>query len=331
MHVSRRSRRTWIIVVAAVVVLVVGAGGAAALYLGSLAQRFDSGTEKIVEAFPEETLRPPEPTGPAASAQNILLLGSDLRGDIDSIDDIAGQRSDTMMVAHVSADRQNVTVMSIMRDSWVDIPGHGEAKINAALSYGGVPLAVQVVETLIGARIDHIAIVDFESFKGLTDAVGGVDVDNPKTFESTHLSGHTFPQGVVHMNGEEALAFARERYAFADGDYQRVRNQQIFMKAVISKVLSADTALNPGRLSEVIDAVAPYLTVDAGLTSGYAAQLGFELREVRQDDISFFTVPTLGTGTSADGQSIVLLDEAGIAEVQAAFRDDTLAALTAAQ
>ena len=233
------------------------------------------------------------------------------------------------MVVHVSADRQNVTVMSIMRDSWVDIPGHGEAKVNAALAYGGVPLAVQTVESLIGSRIDHVAIVDFESFKGLTDAVGGVDVDNPIGFESSHLKGHTFPQGVVHMNGDEALAFTRERYAYSDGDYQRVRNQQLVVKALISKVLSADTALNPGRLTEVIGAVAPYLTVDAGLTSGYAAGLGLEMRDVRAGDITFFTAPTLGTGTSDDGQSIVVLDEAGLAEVQAAFRDDTLAAFAA--
>lgn len=321
---SRRSRRSWLIALSVIGVLVLVLVGGAAVFLSSLAQQFDQGTEKIVDAFPDESVRVPEATGAAAAAQNILLLGTDSRGGLESIDDAEGNRSDSMMVAHIPADRSGVTVMSIMRDSWVDIPGHGAAKVNAALSLGGVPLAVQTVESIIGARIDHVAIVDFEGFIGLTEALGGVTVENSIGFESSHMPGTTFPQGPINLDGKQALAFTRERYAFADGDYQRVRNQQAFIVAILDKLLSADTALNPGRVSEVIGAVAPYLKVDSEFTSGYAGGLAVEMRGVRKADVDFFTIPTLGTGTSDDGQSIVVLDEAKLAQLREAFANDTL-------
>lgn len=320
----KRRRRGLKITLGILGVILLGAVATGVIWAVSVASQFDNGTEKIEQAFPDESLRPAAPTGEAAAAQNILLLGSDTRGTADDIDDLEGQRSDTMMVVHVPADRQNVTVMSIMRDSWVDIPGHGEAKVNAALSYGGVPLAVQTVETIIGARIDHVAIIDFEGFKGLTDALGGVDVNNPIAFESSHIPGHVFDEGVIHLNGDEGLAFTRERYAFSDGDYQRVRNQQAYLRAVINTFLSRETLTNPARIGESVGAIAPFLTVDRELTSTYAGGLGLELRDVRGDDIAFFTLPTTGTGTSADGQSIVLLDEAKLPEVQAAFQGDTV-------
>src|SRR5699024_3687054 len=171
--------------------------------------------ETIDSAFPEESLRPEvsEPAeGEEDPAVNILLLGSDSRADTSTpiLDDL-GSRSDTIMVAHIPSDRSGVQIMSIMRDSWVEIPGHGHAKINAAMAYGGVPLIVQTVEGLIDQRIDHIAVADFNGFKNLTEAVGGVEVNNPRDFTvgDTH-----FAQGNITLDGDEALQFVRERYAF---------------------------------------------------------------------------------------------------------------------
>jgi LCP family protein required for cell wall assembly len=274
--------------------------------------------------FPDEASRPAAPAD-AAGGQNILLLGSDTRGANDgSIADLTGQRSDTIMVVHVPANRENIFVMSIMRDSWLEIPGRGEAKINAAMSYGGVPLAVQTVEGLLGARIDHVAIVDFTGFKGITDALGGVDIDNPIGFDSSHLKGHYFTEGIQRLNGAEALAFVRERYAFSDGDFQRARNQQAFIKAVLGKSLTAETLTNPARISGLVGAIAPYLAVDDGLNSAYVAGLAVELRDVRVGDVTFFTLPTTGTGTSPDGQSIVVIDQERLKAVQQGFQTDTL-------
>src|SRR5699024_10515830 len=159
--------------------------------------------ETIEQAFPEETLRP-EVTKPVEGqddpAVNILLLGSDSRANTSTpvLDDL-GNRADTIMVAHIPSDRSGVQIMSIMRDSWLEIPGHGEAKINAAMAYGGVPLMVQTVEGLIDQRIDHVAVIDFNGFQNMTDSLGGVEVNNPRAFS---YDGVQFAQGPITLNGE---------------------------------------------------------------------------------------------------------------------------------
>lgn len=310
--------RNTLISIAVLVVLLIAA---VTVFATTVSASFSSNAKTMDEVFPEDAARPPVSIGDAASAQNILLLGSDARGTVDSLDDAAGERSDTMMIAHIPASRDHVYVMSIMRDSWVEIPGHGDHKINAALALGGVPLVVQTVENLISARIDRVAIVDFEGFKGVTDALGGVDVEVANTFTT---GKHTFTQGVQHLNGEQALVFVRERHSFYDGDFQRARNQQAYLKGVLGQVLSTDTLLDPGKISGLVSAISPYLTVDDGFTPLYVAGLGVELRSLRSDDLTFFTAPTAGTGTSLDGQSIVNLDPARMPLVQEAFRTDTL-------
>jgi LCP family protein required for cell wall assembly len=318
-------RLVWRIVFVAFGAIAVVVIAVAAVTVSNLARDFDA-VEKIPQAFPtNEAARPPVATGEAAAAMNLLLLGSDTRGATSSsIANIAGQRSDTIVIVHVPANRQHLSVMSIPRDSWLNIPGHGEAKINSALAFGGVPLAVQAVEGVIGSRIDHVAVVDFAGFRGVTDALGGVDIDNPIAFDSYHMKGHSFPQGVQHLDGTQALAFARERYAFEDGDFQRVRNQQLLISALLSGLMHKSVLANPVTMGTLITAVQPHLAVDDGLTSGSLAALGFELSQLRSDDVTFFTVPTTGTGTSADGQSIVNLDWAALPGVQEAFRADTV-------
>ncbi|ANP71467.1 LCP family protein [Cryobacterium arcticum] len=321
-------RRAWRIVFLIFGVFAVAVFAVAGVTVFNLTRSFDA-VEKIPDAFPAESVdRPPVSTGAAATALNFLLLGSDSRGDsTGSIASISGQRSDTIVILHIPADRAGLSVMSIPRDSWLEIPGYGEAKVNAALSYGGVPLAVQTVEGLIGARIDHVAVIDFAGFKAVTDALGGVDIDNPIAFDSYHLAGHVFPQGVQHLDGTEALAFVRERYAFTDGDFQRVRNQQLLIRALLSGLMHKSTLTDPGTMGAVIGAVTPHLAIDDKLSSADLVALGVELRDVRADDVAFFTIPTAGTGTSADGQSIVNLDWTALPAVQEAFQSDTVGAM----
>jgi anionic cell wall polymer biosynthesis LytR-Cps2A-Psr (LCP) family protein len=126
------------------------------------------------------------------------------------------------------------------------------------------------------------------------------------------------------LDGERALAFVRERYAYADGDYQRVRNQQAFLRAVIGKTLSAGTLSNPLTVHNVLDATAPYISVDAGLNAATLGSLAFSLRDIRRDDVVFFTLPTSGTGWSQDGQSIVIPDQSAIGAIAAALGEDSL-------
>lgn len=305
--------------------VIVIAVGILSVYTLTLANTYNDSVTKIPEgdAFPKSSVRPGPVSPKLAEAQNILLLGSDTRGEVGAdLDSIRGQRSDTIMVVHVPADSSGIQVMSIMRDNWVTIPGYGEHKINAALAFGGVPLTVQTVESLIGVRIDHVAIVDFSGFTMLTNALGGVTVDNAVPFTRDRT---TYAAGPITLYGPQALGFVRERYSFVDGDYQRVRNQQAFIKGVITKMLSKDTLTNPGRIANVVASISPYVTVDSGMDVGYLANLGFRLRGLRSEDITFFTSPTLGTGTSEDGQSIVLPDWDGLAQVAEAFRTDTVA------
>src|SRR5690606_30500228 len=114
-----------------------------------------------------------------------LLLGSDSEDQVSSgtsAEDLRGQRADTMMLVHIPADRSGVQVVSFMRDNWVEIPGYGNAKLNAALSYGGTPLLVETIEKITDVPIDHVVITDFEGFKGLSEALDGVTVDNQIAF-----------------------------------------------------------------------------------------------------------------------------------------------------
>lgn len=205
----------------------------------------------------------------------------------------------------------------------VPTPGRGTHKINAAYSYGGVPLAVQTVETLLDTRIDHVVSVDIEGFRGLTDALGGVHVDVPMGFTALY-KGYEIHAGQNLLDGEHALAFVRERYAFKDGDYQRGRDQQIFIKALIGKLLDKDTLTSPGRISAVVDEISPYLSVDESLSAAAVAKLGLSLKSIRNDKIHFFTLPNNGTSRSSDGQSIVLPDNEAIDDLAAALIDDDL-------
>ena len=301
-------------------IVVIGALVATA-FVANLANDFDSQKQTISNAFPKQESRP---AVSATGAQNILLLGSDSRGDgVDLAEQGAAsnQRSDTMMWVHIPADRKNITMMSIMRDTWVDIPGVGEAKINAAMANGGVPLVVETLEGMFKSRIDHVAIVDFEGFKAITDALGGVTVPVTVPFTTNKF---TFDAGPQLMSGDQALAFVRERYAFTDGDYQRVRNQQIFLKAIMGSVLTPQTLANPVKVGELVKQVSPYVSVDKGLNASTLGALALSLRDVRSSNVLSFTLPTQGTSTSADGQSIVLKDDAAISAISEAMTNDSL-------
>ena len=315
---SKKKVLFWVLGSFVVVLLIAGAIVWAGL---SKLQNF----ETIESAFPEDALRP-EVTTPADGqdpAINILLLGSDSRADTETpiLDDL-GNRADTIMVAHIPSDRSGVQIMSIMRDSWVDIPGHGQSKINAAMAHGGVPLMVQTVEGLIDQRIDHVAVADFNGFQHLTDAVGGVEVNNPRAFST---SKHDFAAGPITLNGEQALSFVRERKSFSDGDYSRAANQQLFMKAFASEVLNRDTLTNPGKLTELLDATTPYVALDEEFGIGSMVGLGTSMASVRSGDIVSFTLPTTGTGTEGGGQSVVYVDWDELEEVRERFKNDELA------
>ena len=309
--------------VAGIVLLLGGLGVAA--YAFTLSQSFDNGRSIIDTAFPTEASRPAALVGPAGEAQNILLLGADEAGwdasDGEAGATLDGQRSDTIIVLHMPASHTHIYAISILRDTWVDIPGHGRNKINAALAFGGIPLMVETVESLLDVRMDHVAAVSFEGFTGVTDALGGVTVDNDVAFEA---DGEEFTAGPQQLDGDEALAYVRGRSEFPDGDLQRVKNQQAYIKGVLKAILTPETLLNPTTLSALVTSITPFLQVDEGLNSGYISGLALDLRSVRTGDVSFSTAPITGASTSEDGQSILELDPAGLAALTDALKSDTL-------
>ncbi|MCO4254738.1 LCP family protein [Pseudarthrobacter cellobiosi] len=325
---KKHTGRTVIIVMAIIVLIAAVLSGS---YIANLAGSFNSKTEKIESAFPEESTRPQKSevtSGPPA--KNILLMGSDSRGAAPDSQTAApsDQRSDVLMLVHIPSDRKNVYSISLMRDLWVSIPGHGEAKINAALALGGVPLVVQTVESILSQRIDHVASLDFEGFKGLTEALGGVEVNSNVAFSTGPFS---YVAGTNTLSGDKALAFVRERYAFPDGDYQRVRNQQAFIKGVLAKTINADTLSNPVTVSNLVNVFSPFVAVDKSLDAAALGSLAVELKDVRPQNMTMFTLPTGGIGTSVDGQSIVFSDKTAVQEVSKALTEDKLSDYIAAK
>jgi LCP family protein required for cell wall assembly len=215
------------------------------------------------------------------------------------------------MLVHLAADRQTAAVISIPRDSWVPIAGYGEAKVNAAFSYGGPGLMIQTVEDLTGVRIDHFAVTDFESFETLTDSLDGVEITVPDGNDGSVQQA---------MTGEEALVFARERYALANGDFGRVQRQQAWMRAILAKVSDDRTDLL--KMSRFLEAVTRAVSVDEDFTFDTMQDLALSARNISGDDITFMTAPYSGTGRSADGQSIVVLDRATFDPLMAAVAKD---------
>ncbi len=318
----RRRNRPFLVALVATLGSLVGIAAvvavAASIFVGGLARSFDTKATTIEDAFPSGAR--PVPTD---GALNVLLIGSDSRSGLDPDGDrAAGGRSDTLMLLHVPADRRGAYLMSIMRDSWVDVPGHGTAKINAAYSWGGVPLVVQTVEQLLDSRIDHVAEIDFAGFAGMTEALGGVTVQSPSAFTAR---GHAFSAGANQLDGDAALAFVRERSAFADADHTRVRNQQAFMRGIVDGVLSRGTITNPGRIQDFVTATSEYLSVDPGLDFGTLVELGWSLRGLRPSDLVTFTMPTAGGGTSSDGQSYVAVNTLAVQSLSQALRSDDVA------
>jgi LCP family protein required for cell wall assembly len=279
---------------------------------------------------------PPPPPAPIpdlpAAPMNILVIGSDTRvvtareaaAHTAATGEPQDQRADTLMVVHVPADRRSLYLISINRDNWVDIPGFGSAKINAALQYGGIDMQTATVQQLLGITIDHTLMLDFGGFKILVDGLGGIDVNVPIAFQSTIDTQHVFSAGVNHLDGQAALEFSRERHAFTDGDLQRVRAQQIMLRASLGR-LTAGGALNDvNAVRSLVDFASYCLTVDRGFDPLQAAMLAYSLRNLDVNAIGTMTLPTTGSGFVA-GQSVLFPDYGGIAAVGAALREGRIA------
>lgn len=271
-------------------------------------------------------------------ATDILIVGSDTRVGIGhatldefhagSVGSAAGARSDTMILAQLAADKKSLTLLSIPRDSYVDIPawnGHPEHhnKINSALNLGGPGLAVATVEHATGIRVDHFVQVDFSAFASIVDAVGGVDVCLAKAADDPN-SGLRLPAGVSHVSGVQALAFVRARYTLTGGsDLGRIHRQQEFLGSLAARIGSSSVLADPSRFTELVSSIASAVQTDSGLDTETMMSLALAVKNIPRDRIRFVSMPLSDPDHQVPGiGSTVLWDPALSAKLFDAMRRD---------
>ncbi len=242
---------------------------------------------------------PAESAG-AGSGTNWLIVGSDSRAGLtpEQEKELAtggdvGQRTDTIMLLHSGS--SGPVLVSIPRDSYVSIPGHGRNKLNAAYAIGGAPLLVSSVEAATGLRIDHYAEIGFGGFVGAVDAVGGVEMCVPQAIKDPKAALN-IKEGCQELDGATALGYVRTR-ATAGSDFDRVERQRAFLSALVKKATSPATLVNPFRVVPLTSAVTAAITVDESDHVWNLAGLGFAMRGISSGDGVTTTVPVGGTPT----------------------------------
>ncbi len=261
--------------------------------------------------------------------QNILLVGDDHRpagatakqlAEIGTTLDGGGTNTDTMMVLHVPANGSKATLISFPRDSWVNIPGFGMNKLNAAFAFGtrngkgdagGAQLLIRVIQNMTGLTIDHFVRVSLLGFYNIAKALGPIQVCLNHAVNDPYSTLH-LPAGVSTLNAQQALAFVRQRHGLPRGDLDREVRQQYFLSVEARKFLSAGTLLNPVALQNVLDAISSSLQTDPGLN---ILALAAQMRGLTANNITFATIPITGTPTIKVGGSsisIVQVDTAAM-------------------
>jgi len=259
----------------------------------------------------------------AGVGTNWLLVGSDSRGDLtpeqqaelSTGGDLGNGRTDTILFVHIpgafSADPP--TMVSIPRDSYVEIPGYGSDKINAAFAEGGPLLLAQTVEQATGVRLDHYAEIGFAGFGSLVDALGGVQIC-PADAISDPLAGIDLAAGCQTVGGRDALGYVRSR-ATPRADLDRMLHQREFMASVLHRASSPVTWLSPRRWYDAPRAAIAALTVDTDTRVWDLARLGWALHR----PATTLTVP-IGEFTGNESGSVVLWDSTAAPELFDALR-----------
>jgi LCP family protein required for cell wall assembly len=265
---------------------------------------------------------------PAAGAgSNWLIVGSDSRAGLSAEDqerlatgDAKGQRTDTMMLLHIPDNNTRPTLVSLLRDSYVDIPGHGKNKLNAAYAFGGPKLLAQTVELNTKLRLDHYAEIGFGGFASLVDAVGGVNMCLKQPIDDP-LAGIKLPAGCQDLNGEQALGYVRTR-ATPRADLDRVVHQREFIGALTDKASSPGTLLNPFRLIPLIANAPGALTVDKGDHLYNLPSLAFAVGGASNGSTVTTTVPMGGSVRTANAGAAITWDQAKKTRLFDALRTD---------
>jgi LCP family protein required for cell wall assembly len=247
----------------------------------------------------------------AGAEMNLLLVGMDSRtgltaqqqqefstGNPDEV-----LNTDSMMLVHVPADGSAASFVSLPRDTYVSIPGFGDARLNSAYSRGynaaqgsdvdkdaaGAQLLIQTVSQFTGLRIDHFAEIDLLGFINLSELVGGVEVNLCRATRDS-FSGANFPAGVQTISGADALKFVRQRHGLPHWDLDRVVRQQVYIAGMLRNILSSDLLLDPTKQQDVVEQIGSSITFDQGLD---IFDLAAQMQNLQLGNITFQTVPGL--------------------------------------
>lgn len=304
----RLASKTLAIVTAALVFLATGAAWGAKTWFDSKFNQIAALDESSSDIMPGQV-----------GDENFIVLGSDTREgaeaeeNIGTADDVGGARSDTLMVAHVPKDRSRAVVVSFPRDLEItrpeckrwdsesgrygkSMPAADQVKINTAFSVGGPQCVTKVVQQLTGMKINHFVGIDFHGFKGMVDAVGGVNLQIDEPIVDETLGKVVAETGNVKLEGDQALNYVRARKVYSDptfSDYGRMQRQQKFLSALLDTTLSSDVLFNTGKLSNFIDAFTRS-TFGEGIGVDQMLTLAQSMRGFDAGKVEFLTLPTVG-------------------------------------
>jgi LCP family protein required for cell wall assembly len=303
---GRRGRRIALVIGTAVVVLIAVTVGTYFWLNGKLNRNV---------TLPTTTL--------TSAGTNWLITGSDSRAglsraQIDQLHvgfDQGTLNSDSIMLLHMGSGRP--VLISIPRDSYVDIPGHGYNKINAALAYGGASLLIHTVENVTGLKIDHYMGIGFGGLVSVVNQIGGVQICL-KTAIRDSYSGVHLSAGCHNLNGTQALAFVRDRHSFATEDLQRIQDQRAFLSALLNKATSPGVYLNPFTALPFGSTAASSMSVDNGTSLLDLVHVAFALRNPQTG-----TVPIANPNYSTSAGDSVLWNKTKAIELFNALKNDS--------
>jgi len=286
-------------IIASVLAMVLLAGGAVGAVVWNTFSKQLTATIELIS----ETDAPPPDIGAIEGGFNILIVGSDSRGDDeDAWGGGGGELNDVNILLHVAQDQQSAVAVSFPRDLQVPICGNGETKINNGLAYGGLACAVQTVSDLSGLPIQFAGMITFDGVVNMSSWIGGVDVcvTGPVIDDDT---GINLPEaGTYNLVGYQALAFLRTRGGVGDGsDWGRVSSQQVYLSSMVRKLKGEGILTDPGRVFGLAQGALQTMTLSASLADPYTlVQLALVLKNIPLNRITFVQYPSHGGDPSGN-------------------------------
>lgn len=260
-----------------------------------------------------------------------LVIGSDSRAGLDDLTHfgtVGGARGDVIMLVRFDSSTSAVQILSIPRDLYVDIAGHGQNRINAAYAFGGPSLMVETIRDSLGVEINHYVEIDFVGFQSLIDELGGIELGFPYPARDLK-SGLDVDAGTQTLDGDTALAYARSRkyqelqngtwVSVNADDIGRTKRQQEVVGAIVAELKRPSSITEAGDIAK---AMARHMTIDSTLATSSVASLAWTFRGILTGSIEGATLPTYGM--TIDGRSVLIADEPDASAVLANFRAGTV-------